>query len=189
MYKVLAIIGKAGSGKDTILKQVKQRVWGEQLHEVVSYTTRPKRQGEIEGVNYFFVSNEEFTEMTLDGQMIETSCFNDWLYGTAEASLNPDKVNIAVCNIEGIKSFLEYPDLIDLKVIYVNVADKTRLMRQLTREAEPDIHEIVRRYGTDDEDFKCVVNLEAEIYEIPNETAIDMENAISLVHTLLDKFN
>ena len=78
MYKVLAIIGKAGSGKDTLLNACLDR-YKDKLHGIVSYTTRPPREGEVDGINYFFVSEEEFTEMTLDLQMLETSCFNDWM--------------------------------------------------------------------------------------------------------------
>ena len=53
--KVVALFGKAGSGKDTILKEV-AATGG--LHEIVSCTTRPMREGEADGVNYHFLTSE-----------------------------------------------------------------------------------------------------------------------------------
>lgn len=54
-YKIIALIGKAGSGKDTILKEIlKQEPI--KYNEIISCTTRPKREGEIDGVNYYFLT-------------------------------------------------------------------------------------------------------------------------------------
>ena len=52
MYKIIALIGEAGTGKDSLM----QAILGLQpdLHEIVSCTTRPKREGEAHGVNYFY---------------------------------------------------------------------------------------------------------------------------------------
>ena len=57
-YKILAIIGQAGSGKDTLMKKV--LAINDNLHEIVSFTTRPPREGEVDGVNYHFIDGEEF---------------------------------------------------------------------------------------------------------------------------------
>ena len=53
MYKIIAIIGEAGSGKDTIMRRVLEAA--PHLHEIVSCTTRPPRAGEIDGVNHHFM--------------------------------------------------------------------------------------------------------------------------------------
>ena len=58
MYNVVAFIGEAGSGKDTILKKVEQKIHS-LVHTMISCTTRPPRDGEIDGVNYFFLTGEE----------------------------------------------------------------------------------------------------------------------------------
>ena len=186
MYKVLAIIGKAGSGKDTLLNACLDR-YKDKLHGIVSYTTRPPREGEVDSVNYFFVSEEEFTEMTLDLQMLETSCFNNWMYGTAERSLVEDKINIGVFNPEGIRSMQEFSDIIDLKVVYVWASDKERLLRQLNREAYPDVDEIVRRYGTDKADFKDIRDLK-NVYEVVNDVMTDVDTVVDGVSIILDEF-
>ena len=104
-YKVIAIAGKAGSGKDALLKGVLGQ--NPNLHEIISCTTRPKRDNEEEGVNYYYLTNQEFYEKVDNGDMLEAVCFNDWWYGTPITSLSKDKPNIGVFNIEGIRCMLE----------------------------------------------------------------------------------
>ena len=64
------------------------------LNEIISYTTRPIREGEQEGINYHYVSNEEFSQLVLENKMLEATVFNSWGYGTAINSLNENKINI-----------------------------------------------------------------------------------------------
>lgn len=56
VYKIIALIGKAGAGKDTILREIIKN--NSDLHEMISCTTRPKREGEVDGVNYFYLTPE-----------------------------------------------------------------------------------------------------------------------------------
>ena len=59
MYKIIALIGEAGAGKDTLMKEfLKQH----DFHEIISCTTRPPREGEKNGVNYFYYSEKDFLE-------------------------------------------------------------------------------------------------------------------------------
>ena len=62
-YKIVALIGKAGSGKDTLLQNLidDNKGW----NEIISCTTRPPREGEKNGVNYYFLSDEEFAAKVL----------------------------------------------------------------------------------------------------------------------------
>lgn len=85
--------------------------------------------------------------------MLEATCFNEWFYGTAKSALSGD-INIGVFNPEGIYSLLESHNKdIYLIVYYVLASGKTRLLRQLNREENPDIDEILRRYKADEIDF------------------------------------
>lgn len=147
--KLIAICGKAGSGKDTILHLLRKY----DIHEIISCTTRPIRQGEQDGVNYHFLSNEEFAQKIINGDMLEATVFNTWGYGTSKSALDPDKWNVGVFNPEGIEDLLESHEL-DMQVFYIYAPDKLRVMRQLTREDDPDVNEIVRRFGTDATDFQ-----------------------------------
>ena len=150
---IIAICGKAGAGKDTLLQKVTRsgRI-SSFVHEIVSCTTRPPREGEVDGVNYHFMTNEEFAEKILNKEMLEATIFNDWCYGTSLQSLDANKVNIGVFNPEGIETLLEDPR-INLRVYYIDVPGKERLIRQLNREESPNVDEVIRRYKADEEDF------------------------------------
>lgn len=173
---VVALCGKAGAGKDTLLQRI-MHLYPNDFHEIVSCTTRPPREGEVDGINYYFLTVEEFTEKLLNGEMLEATEFNGWHYGTALGSLFPKKVNIGVFNPAGIACLLENNDL-DLWIYEIEASPKTRLIRQLNREKYPNIPEILRRYYADEEDFKEFDNLDygnASVDSLINETEDDLE--------------
>ena len=150
-YLVIALVGKAGVGKDTLARDLADdhKDW----NMIVSCTTRPPRDGEKEGEAYHFLTNEQFAQKVLDGDMLEATCFNGWHYGTMKSSLVPG-VNIGVFNPEGYDCLMEMP-IAEVKVhgYLIQCEDKTRLLRQLNREEHPDVNEIIRRWLADDEDF------------------------------------
>ena len=160
MYKIIAIMGEAGSGKDSLMQEILKLK--PEFHEIISCTTRPMREGEAEGVNYYYYTPEQFGDRVLHDEMLECTVFNDWFYGTSYDSVRSDCINIGVFNPTGVESLLARPD-VDVKVIRVVAEDKTRLIRQLNREEWPDVREIVRRFNADwmdfdgiEEDFECI---------------------------------
>lgn len=181
-YKVVALIGGAGSGKDTILQELIKK--DNTINKMVSFTTRPPRDGEIDGVQYHFVDSETFAQMILDDKMLEASAFNDWVYGTALDSLVLDKVNVGIFNPEGIDSLMNHKDKIELYVYYVSVPDKERIIRQLRREEDPDIEEIFRRYHADFQDF---FDLDFHHNEIPNTTKKDLKDSVKIILSTIKK--
>lgn len=186
--KVIAICGKSGSGKDTIMKKLVQ-VKPDIFHSVVSYTSRNKRSGEKEGVDYNFISREKFAELIIKGEMLEVTEFNDWLYGTGVNSLVDDKINIGVYNPEGIE-YLAQSTEINLMVFYITADDKIRLMRSLTREDNPNVDEIIRRFGTDKTDFldfDTRLNL-FNITQLENNTENDLISNFNLILRLAKDF-
>lgn len=150
MYKIIAIMGEAGTGKDSLMQEILKLK--PEFHEIISCTTRPKRQGEVEGVNYYYYTPEQFGDRVLHDEMLECTVFNDWFYGTSYDSVRSDCINIGVFNPTGVESLLARPD-VDVKVVRVVAEDKTRLIRQLNREEWPDVREIVRRFNADWMDF------------------------------------
>lgn len=167
-YKLIALIGESGSGKDTILNNILKKT---DFHKVINCTTRPIREGEQEGVNYYYLSNEEFAEKVLNMSMIEATSFNGWLYGTSIEALDSSKINIGVFNPYGIDILFERND-IDLEIIHIKTTDKNRLIRQLNREENPNIDEIIRRFKADKEDFS---DLDFFRYEYNNNELKDIE--------------
>lgn len=174
-YKVIAIIGQAGSGKDTILHEVLAK--SKNLNEIVSCTTRPPREGEKDGVNYYFMTVNEFTDKVMNDEMLEAAEFNGWFYGTSLDALREDKVNIGVFNPAGVESMRQDKN-VDVYVYNIEVSDKTRLIRQLKRETNPDIDEVFRRFKTDREDF-C--DLDFHYNALTNETKADLKYAVKVI--------
>ena len=150
-YKILALFGPSGSGKDTIAKYIVEH-YPSQTSTIVSCTTRPKRDYEKNKVDYYFLTNEEFTSYVLNGEMLEATEFRHWFYGTPLWALSTDTINIGVFNPEGIEILLDDPR-IDLIPVEVLASDKIRLIRSLNREKNPDCAEICRRYLADEKDF------------------------------------
>ena len=175
MYKIIALIGQAGAGKDSVMQAVLKEAPG--LHEIISCTTRPMREGEQEGVNYFYLTKEQFAEKVLNMEMLEATCFNDWFYGTALQSLDESVVNIGVFNPDGIDALLESP-LVEVTVYYVHATDKNRLIRQLNREENPNIDEVLRRFKADKEDFS---DLDFEFQVLPNDTQEEFRAAVKTI--------
>jgi guanylate kinase len=164
--KIIALIGEAGSGKDYLLHRAMAHY--PDYHEIISTTTRPPREGEVEGKNYYFVDYDTFYELMDNGDMLECTNFNNWWYGTSLNSLDKDKVNIGVFNPAGIMSLSKNKN-IDLRVFYVRAPARERLIRQLEREQNADVREIIRRYEADETDF---ANLNF-IYEDIKNSSID----------------
>ena len=178
MYKILAIVGKAGSGKDTIMQRVLAAAPG-RFHEIISATTRPPREGEVDGKNYHFKQPSEFGHWVRNGYMLEYTQFNNWYYGTPIFSLVEDKVNIGVFNPAGVRALSRLPQ-VSLAIAYVYTDDKTRMMRQLCREEYPNVQEIVRRFQTDEEDFEKF----AQDFERDQVTLIENSGEIGLVRAV-----
>lgn len=176
MINLIAIIGQAGSGKDSIYRRIVHQY---KYHPVVGYTTRPIREGEVDGRDYHFVSVEEFDELDL----ITEKSFNGWYYGISKESFSETEINIGVFNPSQIMDLLERND-IDMEIYEIVASDKARLIRQLTREENPDVKEILRRFGTDAHDFEYL-DFDRQIFT--NESLNDLAANVDAIG-MLNKF-
>lgn len=182
--KIVGIIGEAGAGKDTLLRALAEEM-GDSVHKLISYTTRRPRSNETNGVDYYFVSSQEFTDLILQDKILEATVFNDWVYGTGLDGLDENKINIGVLNPEGTETLAENED-IDLLVVMCVCPAKERLIRQLTREDDPDVDEVVRRYLADKSDFNSfrisalphIIDLNTDNTTTPEQTAKLLANKI-----------
>ena len=178
---IVCLIGKSAAGKDSLaLLLSRQEGW----HNVVSCTTRPKRDYEREGEHYYFLTPDEFAEKVLNGEMLEATYFNDWHYGTMKSSL-VDGINVGVWNPEGydcLKASLQFDQDIELLPYWIQCRDKTRLLRSLNREENPNVHEIIRRFNADEEDFEFLEE-DPDLTHLWNETDADL---IKCFHHILN---
>lgn len=148
---MIILMGKSGAGKDTVM-QFNLGLHPCIYHEVISATTRPPRDYEIDGQDYHFISEKEFLQHIFNEEMLEASEFNGWFYGTLISTLHPTKCNLAILSPESATIVYEDPR-IDSMVIYIDADDKVRLLRALNREESPDCAEICRRFQADEKDF------------------------------------
>ena len=84
--KLIVVSGPSGVGKSTVLKRVMERT--PNLHFSVSATTRPMRPGEVDGLNYYFVSRARFEELIANDALLEYAEYVGNYYGTPEAPLD-----------------------------------------------------------------------------------------------------
>lgn len=146
---MIILLGKTCSGKDTIRKELIKLGY----EPVITYTTRPIRDGEIDGVTYHFISKEEFLQKELEGFFAETTSYNvatgeTWYYGSAIEDLTKNKVIIA--NPDGVKKFKQFLDLNPI-VFFLSVEEEDILNRLKLRGDNTD--EALRRLKADESDF------------------------------------
>lgn len=161
MGKIFCIMGKSGSGKDTILKEI-NKVEGLDLKTIVTYTTRPRRSNETDGVEYFFIDKERLNAFNEDGKIIECrvydTVYGKWYYSTIDdGQIDLDNNNyIIIVTLEAYSAFRKYFGDEKLVPLYINIDDGVRLERALNREreeAKPNYNEMCRRFLADSEDF------------------------------------
>ena len=161
MRNLFYICGPSSSGKDTVYS-VLIRQKKAALTPVVLYTTRPRRQGETEGIEYHFVDDAAIGDFEKSGQIIEKRVYHtvhgDWTYATViDTVMETDERDYL--GIGTLESFVKIRDHFgEAKVwpILLHVDEGERLQRALDREkaqAEPKYAEMCRRFLADAEDF------------------------------------
>ena len=159
MGKIFYLMGKSGSGKDTIYKHIKEQI--PELKSIVIYTTRPIRSDELDGVAYHFSNDEKLQKFQEDGKVIELREYNTvhgiWKYFTVDDGQFDTQENLlAIGTLESYMKTREYFGKDKVIPIFVDIDDGERLSRALRREMrqkEPKYDEMCRRYLADSMDF------------------------------------
>ena len=139
---LVVISGPSGVGKDTVLDRMKQR--GLPFHFVVTATTRPRRPGEVEGEDYFFVGEQEFLDMIEKGELIEHALvYNDHKgvprQQIREAMESGQDVVMRV-DVQGAKTIQSLAP--EALLIFLTARDEDELSRRLRKrrtESEADL--------------------------------------------------
>lgn len=173
MGKIFYIMGKSASGKDHIYVRLMQHT-ELNLKKMVLYTTRPIRDGEEEGKQYFFTDEEKLKEFRRKGCVIEARSYSTmhgiWYYFTADDG----QVDLAQDDYLGIGTLESYLKLKKyygedaVRPVYIEVEDGERLTRALNREKEqekPKYEEMCRRFLADQADFSEENILKAGIWK------------------------
>jgi guanylate kinase len=153
--KKLIIMGKSASGKDTLRNLLLEKG----LKESVSYTTRPRREGEINGKDYHFISLDQFNALEEKNFFLESEKFRDWKYGRSYESIEEGDVFIAT--VTGTSNMIKKLGRDKFYVLELDCSDEIRKERSLKRGDDPV--EVERRLKTDDADFSAARNFETNL--------------------------
>lgn len=160
MGKIYYMMGKSASGKDTLFKEVKQAL--PELRTITLYTTRPIREGERDGVEYFFVDDGALDCYEKQGKVVEQRAYNTvcglWRYATVDdGQVDLDRADyLVIGTLESYGKMRGFYGEENLVPLYVEVEDGERLQRALAREREqrePKYAEMCRRFLADEKDF------------------------------------
>lgn len=178
--RLIVISGPSGVGKSTIVKKIMEKInpWYS-----ISMTTRKKRDGEIDGVNYFFVNEEEFKKNIETGNLLEYATYNGNYYGTPKNQIDQklSEGRDVLCEIEvkGAKQIKKlYPESI---LIFIMPPSIEKLRERLLDRATEDIDTIERRIKIAKEEM---MQIDFYDYKIVND---NLELAINEVLEILTK--
>ena len=180
---LLILSGVAGSGKDTIKKELIKRM--ENVESLPSYTSRPQRPGDINGQTYCFVTKEEFEKMLENDEFYEYDVHHNNYYGTSKKFLN-DKIasgkiivkDIDVNGTEHLKEILKN----DTKVVTVFLkVPKEELKRRLENRIDKPVPDEVklRLNRFDYEEYKIGLY----DYVLKNN---DLEKTVQIIMTIIE---
>ena len=168
---MVILVGASASGKSVVAKDMIKRY---AFSKVITYTTRSIRVGEVNNVDYHFVSKEEFIEKANDNFFIETACYNDNYYGTAYEDISKNKVLI----VEPKGANVYYNKLKDdVKIIYLNATEEERKNRMIER---CDKIEDINKRLLNDEKYFSLSNLD-HIDLVINTDALTIEEISDII--------
>lgn len=161
MGKIVYLMGKSSTGKDTIFKRLLEDD-ELKLKNIVPYTTRPLRDGEKDGDEYFFTDEEGFLRLRNQGKVIEDRSYDTfhglWRYFTVDdGQVQLQSQNyIMIGTLEAYGKLREYFGEDKVLPVMIELDDGIRLQRALNRERQqdsPKYEEMCRRFLADSADF------------------------------------
>ena len=154
MGRIYYLLGKSATGKDTLYKEILKR--RPKLRTVTMYTTRPIREGETDGVEYFFTDREELERQLASGKVIESRTYQTiagpWTYYTVDDGqfdVADDESCLMIGTLESYEKMCTYFEAGKMVPVYIEVPDGIRLLRAVKREE----NQKKPRYLADEKDF------------------------------------
>jgi guanylate kinase len=144
MERCVVLTGKAGVGKTTVVQYLDENF---RYHKLVSTTTRPPRPHEQDGVDYYFITQDEFDAMQTVGAFVEHTRHGKYSYALQRSEFEHYQYGICVVNIIGASAIkaIYGPKI---TILCLEMDTQERLIRQIRR--GDDIHDIVLRYDIDE---------------------------------------
>ena len=160
--KRIIIVGPAAAGKDFLKQRLGKR--GYKLD--VSYTSREPREGEVDGVDYNFISEEEFKSKIYEAGIGTANSFYEWaqhgdyFYGTGQYEW--DNCEVFIMETEGIEQ-ISPEERKDCLVIYLNPFKEVRFERLWANGRDWSYQKIAERFEIDDQKFKDFKDFDIQI--------------------------
>lgn len=141
MSKGMLVILSApsGCGKDTVFKEIcKVR---DDVVESVSATTRSPREGEVDGVNYFFVKEEQFEHMIKNQMLLEHARYNNYYYGTpvkgVKDAVRQGKICFLIIEVHGALAIKNiFPDCVSIFLLPPSLEELEKRLRSRESDSE-----------------------------------------------------
>ena len=178
---ILVISGPSGSGKSSLLRRLLEEI--ENAYFSISTTTRPIRQGEIDGVNYHYVSKEAFEKDISEGAFLEWAKVHDNYYGTSLKpilkSLKEGKIVIFDIDVQGHKIVREKFGNLTTSV-FITTPDQAQLQKRLRERGTDDSSVIKRRLNNAVTEMTCMHDYEYLL--INDELDTTLKELICITH-------
>ena len=179
---IIVLVGKTASGKTTIANELCKN---HGYKRIITYTTRPMRENEVQDVDYHFISDEQFNEMVKNNEFTEYKRYNTahgvWSYGsviTSEQELSDD-CYVIILTPQGLRDLSK--KMSRYTAFYLNVGFESQLERLKKRADEEQ--QIIKRLKNDAEDFENVLDIVDYSFctdiSLPQEVANAISNFIS----------
>lgn len=154
---VTILCGKSASGKDTLLRELIKDGYFQPL---ISTTTRPMRDGEVQDKDYHFISHDDFMMKLQNGEFLEYRRYytkvngqpDTWYYGMTKEEVNAKDNPIVILDLQGAKAFQDYFGKEECITIYIHSSDEIRQERAESR-GSFDVSEWNRRLIDDNRVF------------------------------------
>ena len=173
--KIFIISSPSGGGKTTITNNVIDNLNGlVNIERVITYTSRPKRNYEVNGKDYFFISKNEFINKKKNNFFIETTVYNGELYGSSKEiidDLNQGKSYIIVTDREGVKSYTKHIE--NIITIWIIPPDIETLKKRLENRGTESDKQIKARVDLAKKEIKWENNNKRFEYHILNKNVDD----------------
>ena len=152
--KRIALVGASATGKSTV-----EQILCNEYNMVrgISCTTRPKREYEVDGDHYYFLTKQEITEMKEDGLLVEFTEFNNWFYCLTVAEF--EDCDVIVIEPKGLKQIIDNVGRENVFVVYLTYPDELRLERSLIARGDKDTEEVKRRFEADKLDMQGMYDI------------------------------
>lgn len=156
MKKIIVLLGASATGKDTVAKHISEKY---NIPMAISYTTRPMRSNETQGVEYYFISDGEMHEKFKNGEVIEHTSYYiqsedvSYTYANVVEEFEKGDYVLTILNPHGLYQFnkSQYKD--NLVSIMLNCDARVRLIRSLNRDENVNVKEVLDREIRDELDF------------------------------------